>query len=406
MKNLPQNESAEIAAISILAQCEDAMTTYAWTDDLFLNFACKSIFNVILDLRKSGHATSRAAIAAKAEGNGLLPKIGGQHGLETILTSYPMPFQGSASHADVFHRELVDAASRRNVLVKSEQMSDDLRSGDVSAEEFCAAISDAATISQARKIQTLNEQLAELIDEIENDKHTECFKFGIQCIDHHLYGGFQRGELVTIAGPTAGGKSLMLAQATLESLKEGKSVVFYSLEMPAKAVLRRIVSNAANVSLPKPHERISGFQWDQVRGAFATVQKYNLTIMDSISSLADIETDANRLVKLGKADLIVVDYIQRVKNSLKNSNREQVIADISSRLKSLALQTGSAVLTASQLNKQGDVRESAAIEQDSDILIKIGEDSMVCAKFRRGASNWEANVTMRGDLGRFDQTPE
>jgi replicative DNA helicase len=400
---LPQNHSAEKAAISILAKVEDAITAYPWTPDMFLDSACRAIFHHIVEIRKLGKHSNIATIAAIMEGSGELKTIGGRDALGDIIATYPLPYGADSSHAEIFHRQLIDATSRRNVLLKSNALADDLRSGEVSAEEFVAELSSAAVVHESRKRQSLTEQINELLDEIENNKPPECFKFGIQKLDYALYGGFQRGELVTVAGPTSGGKSLMLAQATLAAIKAGKSVIFYSLEMPAKAVLRRLISNLANVSLPKPHERISAYQWESVSKSFTEIQKMPLTICDNISGISDIEADAVRLAKLGKADLIVVDYIQRVRNSIKGANREQVISDISSRLKTLAMQTGSALLTASQLNKQGDVRESAAIEQDSDILIKIQESGMLCSKFRRGASNFEVLTTMRGDLGRFEE---
>jgi len=98
---------------------------------------------------------------------------------------------------------------------------------------------------------------------------------------------------------------------------------------------------------------------------------------------------------------VIVDYVQRVRHT-KADTREQAVAEVTSRLKSLALQSGCAVLTASQLNKQGDVRESAAIEFDSDIVLKITEEGILCQKFRRGAANFIVAVTMQGSLGRFD----
>ena len=193
----------------------------------------------------------------------------------------------------------------------------------------------------------------------------------------------------------------MLAQAALAAIQTGKHVAFFSLEMPAKAVLRRLVANHANVALPKPHEQLTERQLTAITPAIRAIQKMPLTLIDNLHTLAEIESESRRLIKLGKADIVVVDYIQKVHHT-KCDTREQTIAEITSRLKSLSLQSGCAVLTASQLNKNGDARESMAIEFDSDILIKITDEGMVGQKFRRGASNWLVSVTMRGELGRFD----
>jgi len=159
-----------------------------------------------------------------------------------------------------------------------------------------------------------------------------------------------------VAGPTGGGKSLLLAQAALDAVRVGKGVVFFSLEMPARAVLRRLVANFANVALPKPHETLAEHQLKTLAPALNAIAKMPLTILDNLHSLAEIEAESRRLIKLGKADVVVVDYVQRVRHT-KADTREQAVAEVTSRLKSLALQSGCAVLTASQLNKQGDVRD-------------------------------------------------
>ena len=177
--------------------------------------------------------------------------------------------------------------------------------------------------------------------------------------------------------------------------------MFFSLEMPGKAVLRRLVSNFANIALPKPHERLTEHQERALSPAIHAIAKMPLIIRDNLHALAEIEAESRRLIKLNKADLVIVDYCQRVRHP-KSDTRQQTISEITSRLKSLALQSGCAVLTAAQLNRDGDVRESADIEQDSDILLKITKDGIIGQKFRRGADNWIVPVVMRGELGRFE----
>jgi replicative DNA helicase len=81
--------------------------------------------------------------------------------------------------------------------------------------------------------------------------------------------------------------------------------------------------------------------------------------------------------------LLVVDYLQRVgvpAEMLKKSRQEQV-AYISNQLKDLALELGIVIWCPVQLNKEGEVRESASILFDSDISFRIilDEDSYTSA---------------------------
>ena len=89
---------------------------------------------------------------------------------------------------------------------------------------------------------------------------------------------------------------------------------------------------------------------------------------------------------------------------LEGDNREQQISAISRRLKNLASNLGSVVITASQLNDDGRLRESRSIGQHSSHVIFIGSESkwLLIGKNRRGPANIKIPVTFRGAISRFE----
>lgn len=399
---LPQNLAAEQAAISILAKVEGEITAFPWHEKLFLNPACRTVFRAIEAARAIGVKTNKITLLARLTGSGEIGQIGGEPALFSLLDTYPLSETATTGHSQWFHEDLVSAHSRREIIRESAEMDHDLWTGQITAEEYAGRIASAADTTQTAKRETLKTQLDEVLDELEGKTKPECFGFGMPSLDRDLDGGIQRGELACIGGPTGGGKSLLLAQAALHVAASGRSVAFFSLEMPGKAILKRMISNRANRPFPTHAHRYTTADLQSIGSQIRDIARFPLTIYASTVKLSEIEIEARRLIKLKKADLVVVDYIQRVRHVLaKGANREQVISDISSRLKSLATTTDCAVLTASQLNKQGDVRESTAIEQDSDILLKITGDGLLCTKFRRGESNWLLPITLQGHLGRL-----
>jgi len=60
------------------------------------------------------------------------------------------------------------------------------------------------------------------------------------------------------------------------------------------------------------------------------------------------------------------------------------------------------VLTATQLNDDGRVRESRAIAHDADVLLTINEDGIYVAKSRNGQRDVTMNLTLNGRLQRFE----
>ena len=85
-------------------------------------------------------------------------------------------------------------------------------------------------------------------------------------------------------------------------------------------------------------------------------------------------------------DLLVIDYLQLLKNNGSFKSREQEVADISRTLKLLSLELEIPIIALCQLNRNAsrseptlaDIRESGSIEQDADNVIfiyKENEDS-------------------------------
>jgi replicative DNA helicase len=94
----------------------------------------------------------------------------------------------------------------------------------------------------------------------------------------------------------------------------------------------------------------------------------------------------------------------------KADNREQAISELARRLKLTSLKANCAVLTASQLNEEGRLRESRAIGHHADSVLAIrhteGSSLIAVDKNRRGQRGVTLPVTMRGDISRFEEVRE
>jgi replicative DNA helicase len=105
------------------------------------------------------------------------------------------------------------------------------------------------------------------------------------------------------------------------------------------------------------------------------VSKWDFSIIDvagkTIEQICRDITRRARNLPTGKRLVAMIDYIQLCKTAAASKSREREVAHITATAKQCAKTTGAHIIMPSQQNKDGDVRESMAIEQDADTLIQI-----------------------------------
>jgi replicative DNA helicase len=231
----------------------------------------------------------------------------------------------------------------------------------------------------------------------------EVYPTGVIMLDRSLRGGMHRGEMMTIAAETGGGKSILLVQAALANIEEGKKVLFLSLEMSADDIYRRMASSMSGVPIRDAEEYKADHKWEipKLAQAFSKLSTMPIEVIDGIGTIREIEAEID---KHSDYDVVCCDYIQII-SSDNNDNRENAISEVARRLKLAAMRHKMVMFTASQLNDEGKLRESRAIGMHSDQVVCIEHKSktkLIVRKNRRGARNATINVTMNGELSKFE----
>jgi replicative DNA helicase len=230
--------------------------------------------------------------------------------------------------------------------------------------------------------------------------------FGIPELDRIL-GQHQPGELVVIGAPYSGGKSMLAYQGAIYNAVVRKLPVgMTSMEMTAMQTWDRLGSHRGQISMT--HFRDGEFSGSdieklhKIEKELVTAPFYFCTGRLDIDA---IQSWARRTKARHSIRLLVVDYLQQVgvgSEMLKRPRQEQV-AYISGQLKKLAIELGIVIWCPVQLNKEGEVRESNAINFDADIAIRIvlDEDSyingrIVFDKVRQGQRATSLRIEVEG----------
>jgi replicative DNA helicase len=227
--------------------------------------------------------------------------------------------------------------------------------------------------------------------------------------------GFQRADLIIIAGrPSMGKTAFAMNIAENAAIEDQKVVGMFSLEMSREALLLRLLCSRARVD---SHKMRTGSLWrddmTKVVRAMDELAHAPIFIDDTPGIvLSEMRAKARRLKQSqGKLDLLIVDYLQLMSGGGKRfENRTQEVSAISRGLKGLAKELSVPVIALSQLSRApesrggdhrpqlADLRESGSIEQDADVVAFIfreevykqddpdlqGKAELIIAKQRNG----------------------
>jgi replicative DNA helicase len=214
-------------------------------------------------------------------------------------------------------------------------------------------------------------------------------------------GGLHRSDLIILAGRPGMGKSALATNIGFNAARRyvrdmedgiapersvGAPTAYFSLEMSADQLATRILAEESGISSEALRMgKISQQDFRNLARAAGDLESLPFYIDDTPGlTIAALRTRARRLKRQKGVGLIIVDYLQLLQGTGRNSNdnRVQEISEISRGLKTLAKELNVPVIAAAQLSRAveqredkrpqlSDLRESGSIEQDADIVMFI-----------------------------------
>ena len=199
--------------------------------------------------------------------------------------------------------------------------------------------------------------------------------------------GFQRSDLIIIAGRPSVGKTALTLNIGFNILKFTKlPVLFFSLEMSKEQIMYPILASESSINQKQlKNGYLSENEWAKLTKTFRLISKLPFFLDDNSNlSIQEIRSKIKTLYfQQTKIGIIIIDYLQLIKDlELNNINRVQELTKITRDLKSLAREFNIPIIVLSQLNRNidtridkkpllSDLRESGSIEQDADLVIML-----------------------------------
>lgn len=199
--------------------------------------------------------------------------------------------------------------------------------------------------------------------------------------------GFQKSELIIIAGRPSIGKTAFGLNLLLNALKKTRlPVLFFSLEMSAQQLMYRLLSIETRLDQTKFKTGLLNKEdWAKVNLVMRILGKVPMYLYDTPH--LNTKEIRRRLKNLDKTypqiGLIIIDYLQLMEEPVvKNITRAQEISIITRELKNIAREFNTPIIALSQLSRTidsrmdpkpllSDLRDSGSIEQDADLVLML-----------------------------------
>lgn len=388
----PQNIEAEQAVLGAVFLKSDALVEameYLEPED-FYQRRHQLIFAAMVDLNDKDEAIDIVTIQDNLTSKNQMDDIGGVSYIVELAGSVPtaanVQYYAKIVEEKSMIRRLIATAT--SIATKGLSQDDDVATLLDNAEREIMSVSEKRNSSGFQAIADVLKSTFTNIEKLAKEGDTITgLSTGYPELDK-MTAGLHPDELIILAArPAVGKTAFALNIAQNVATKTDETVAIFSLEMSAESLVSRML--CAEGSINANHLRtgqLDESEWSNLIVAMNSLSKANIFIDDTAGSkMAEIRAKCRRLAKekdgLG---LIVVDYLQLIEGSGRES-RQQEVSEISRQMKKLAKELSVPVIALSQLSRGveqrqdkrpvlSDIRESGSIEQDADIVAFLYRD--------------------------------
>jgi hypothetical protein len=199
-------------------------------------------------------------------------------------------------------------------------------------------------------------------------KHRNPVTTGWERMDALCKGGLGKSELGVVIAPTGAGKSMVLVHLGSQALKEGKTVVHYTLELGDTVVGQRYDSCITGIPLNDLM-----MNKEEIFDHISDIEG-NLIVKEYPTKSATTQSIKNHLDKLKKRgihpDMIIVDYADLLRPVKARNEKRHELESLYEELRGIAQTMECPIWTASQTNRSGLNAEVITMEAISEAFNK------------------------------------
>ena len=382
-------ERAVLGAILLDGQAVFERLENKLKPESFFKVSQQVLFSALREMNENKITIDQLTVTETLRQKGILEQCGGVGYVTELPQAVP-----TIANVEYYRDLILDCAVRRDLIRFGHETIKE--SHDISrpvksvVEGLDQQFSRFTVGNDTNGILTVSNILADLVDDIEKKMNSLQLYDGIESgfpVLDELTTGFKEEEMIIVgARPSIGKTAFALSMAINMAIHKDVPVGFFSLEMSAADIMRRLLSCESRVPMDRI-KRPQKLQEDDLQRIYQTavaIHKKPLYICaEANMNLLDIKATARMMQRKFGVQVIFIDYIGLI--ALENAGvrpRHEVVSEISRSLKALSRELKIPLVILAQLNRESEkgddkepllsnVRDSGSIEQDADVVMLL-----------------------------------
>lgn len=314
--------------------------------------------------------------------------------------------EGISLSALPFWIDAVKAADQRRKAIQLSILAIDRLQGQESTGDILEAtrteIQALQRTGATKLAKTWGEQIADRLQVYTQGKdQSAVIRTGFRELDEIM--PLERSDFLVIGGTTGSGKTMLALNIMANILREEApgACVICSLEMPQGQIVDRLLAAESKVGTRRLKQgALFKHEMDRIEAGITRIYRWPLVLRDDCHTLADIMAVARGVHSAKGLRVLMVDYLQLVTGPT-HELREQQVAEVSRTLRLLAIETGALVIAITQLNKNGDARESSQVNMDATQVVTVSMVDVDGVRVAKPTEDCELDQTKRRlDIGK------
>lgn len=406
-KYLPHNFLAEKMVLSCLLINPEAieLTFKKISVEMFYFKNHQEIYKAIMVLFKKNIPIDILTLITFLQDNGKLKKIGGIKVVMELVRQIP-----NLIYLEDYLKLIKDKYIRRSLIKLGYEIINSSYITSIPLENIVNDLENKlfhlTNEIQPQKLSSSAELITDIFFELKTKSLNPKFSgllSGFYELDS-LTQGFQKSDLIIIAGRPSMGKTALSLNIATNLIKISKlPILFFSLEMSKKQIMYRLLSMETSIpQMRLKNGKLYKNDWIKLNKMIQILAKFPLFIDDTANlTTKDLRAKIKTILfEQKEIGLVIIDYIQLMQNNnAKTETRAQEISQITRSLKTIAREFNIPIIGLSQLSRNvehrsdkkpilSDLRESGSIEQDADLVLML-------SKFQQPYQNYSDSDTFK-----------